>query len=272
MSRFYWCIILAAIAGLNATSPGKAQLPGSGNEIAKKAEGHKGGQHKPAAKPLPMVADSDGKKESQPDCGTPKECRAEKHDQDDLVAQQTAAKAAFDQANLLFWQTVIATIGVVAVIATLIFTHRATKAALRSVDLVVNSEKARLSLVIGPGVFDSSQNHLNFSFILHNVGRTAATLVETAIELSLSKAYSEFKPNNVVCHNTHIVSSHPHTVCKIPLSIMINCPLFITGYYKWSNMFEDRIYCDHFCYQVALKDNLLALQKIDTPDWPPDDV
>ena len=274
MLRSYRHFIIAAFLGLALTSPGQGQAPRGGNEITQKAQGRADGNQDAAAKPASLNRNKlDREKAGQPDCGTPKECRAEQREKDDLVAQQSAAKAATDQASLARWQTLIATIGVIAIIATLIYTHMATRSAIRAVEVMTQAEKAMLSIHVNSQVFQNNGTSVFFTMCLSNVGRTVATLIETNVSQSSSNNFADFKAENVKKHNLHILSAAaPCRVDQVQLFPQNEKPMFIVGYYKWTNQFENREYCDHFCCPVQLESGSLKLGTDEGIGWPADSV
>lgn len=271
MLRSYWCLIIAAFFSVAGLSTAYGQTATSSNEVAEKTKGTEGDKQETAASATFGTRLDNGKQFSEPDCGTPKECRAEQREKDDLIAQQTSAKAATDQANLLFWQTAIASIGVLAVIATLIYTHMATAAAVGAVALVTQAEKGMLSVSTGNGVFTAKDNAMGLNLFLSNVGKTAATLSETCFYQTSSNRFEDFSPSNVLKHNTYIIPNAPQSAVDfIPLYIEIGKPMLVVGYYKWQNSFEKREYCDYFCCGVTMENGTLLIIQVETDDWPPD--
>ena len=274
MFRSNWGFIFAAIIGIAIATSSYGQVPSGSNQIAQKAQGTKPAQKQSSTQPSGARTLNNGEKAGQPDCGTPKECRAEQREKDDLIAQQVAAKAAADQANLSRWQTAIASVGVLAVIATLIYTHLATRSAVRAVEVVTQAEKAMLSFNISRQAFEYNSNGVTFGLHLSNVGKTVATLIETSLAQSGSNDFAEFKPRNVKSNNLHILSSANATRADgIPLFPQPGSPMFLVGYYKWKNQFEKRIYCDHFCYPIRPDVNgQLEIGAEHAAGWPPDSV
>lgn len=271
MLRGYWGLIFAAYLASAAPSLSYATATANNDNLIHKNQMVKSSSKEAPAGTTVELTGDDRKLLSDTDCGTPRECRAEQREKDDLVAQQTAAEAASDQARLLFWQTIVGTMGVLVVIITLIYTHKATAAAISAVAVVTQAEKGMLSVTAGHIVFSSTDNATIFNLTLTNVGKTAATLFESCAYQTDSDKFQDFSPKNVQKHNTYIVPSAPHIgVNTFPLYVEIGKPMFVVGYYKWRNAFEKREYCDYFCCAVKMQGSQLVLQGSAGAGWPED--
>ena len=270
MLRSYRRIIFAAFIGLAVCSPGQSQSTGSGNKIAQEAKGGSGSKHEAPADAASTIANNlNGEQASEADCGTPKECRAEQREKDDLVAQQTAATAAAEQANLSKWQTFIATLGVLAVIATLIYTHRATSAALQSVNLLTVIERPHIGITIGEGVLIHGVGGIFFHFALTNSGRTTAILRETAFCIQPDPLFSNFKPMLTRKHNTFLpATTHDAFTQKIQVSPFFGERVYFSGYYEWDSEIRKKRSRDYFCVEIV--DGTLITKNALGEDWPPD--
>jgi hypothetical protein len=269
MLRSYRGFIFAALVGLATAASSYGQVPGGGNQVAQKTQGTKSAQQQSAPNPLGAGKIDNRKKASQPDCGTPKECRAEQHEKDDLIAQQVAAKAATDQASLSRWQTFIATVGVMAVIATLIYTHMATRAALGAVSGMQQVERARLAIGSGDDMVRQTSTGWIFDFVLSNTGKTTAILRESAFAISHSNVVSEFAPTLHERHNLMIASGDYALVHEILIGPFYGSSMYISGFYEWETVFGPKRYKDYFCYEVT-SPNSRKWRDATGNDWPPD--
>jgi hypothetical protein len=272
MLRSYRRIIFAAFIGLAVCSPGQSQSTGGGNKIAQEAKGGAKSQQNAAANAVATPGNNLNREESgQSECGTPKECRAEQRDKDDLIAQQSAAKAATDQASLARWQTLIATIGVIAIIATLIYTHMATRAAINSVSLITQIEGPRISMCVSPDLFRQTGTSAQFEFSIANAGRISAVLKESSIGVYSTKEFKNFTPSNVKKHNSTIPTGNiAVTLNHIDLFPIFGQKMLLQGYYEWTSALSEKPLRDYFSYAVIERHGGLGLEGAAGPDWPPD--
>ena len=97
------------------------------------------------ALPAPTV-----ERESEPPRSDERSAAAEQREKDDLVAQQSMARAADDMLYLSKWQLGLAIIGVIAIITTLLYTAKTANAAIEANNLnreaFINDQRAWLDV------------------------------------------------------------------------------------------------------------------------------
>lgn len=121
------------------------------------------------------------------DCGTSEECRAQQRDYSDLQAQWEAAKGAEGQLRFARWQTLIAGLGTVLVAIALIYTAKATTAAIeanrisREVYIAEHRPWIKVAITTAQPDFDVRSSaddiHVTFKMTLHNIGKSPAHIV-----------------------------------------------------------------------------------------------
>ncbi|MEP7222282.1 MAG: hypothetical protein ABI673_06395 [Novosphingobium sp.] len=179
---------------------------------------------------------------SRRDCDTIKECSAVQREKDELVAQQIAAKAATHQSDLAFWQTIVAGLGVVAVIATLFYSHQATKAATSAAAFFAHAERAYLAFAKGKSVAPKQGADHDFSAQIKNLGRTPAIIKSSRFMMSYASDYSNYHlaelktPVNPYCEPSQILT----------FDFKINNPdnkkIYLKAIVTYSNMFSDDVF------------------------------
>jgi hypothetical protein len=288
MFRSNWRIVFAFIGLLTLAAAVWSQTaPANSQKVEAGSNQATGNKQDSAAKPIAARNLPNGEHAVKPDCGTPKECRAEQRSKDDLVAQQLAAKAAADQARSSWWQTGVGAAGVILLILTVLYTHRATKAAVDAVTTLVGVERARISMIHRGSVttIDGVTGH--FQLGLLNVGRTTGILKETCIEGSQTGLFADFNPANIKKHNANIPTEGPAAVHALDFPLASDEFRFLVGYYKFSTIFSKRVLTDYFCLEIGDAelplppegaDATAAPQKHYVPviyrtdlDWPPDE-
>ena len=187
----------------------------------------------------------------KPECGAPKECRAEQREKDDLVAQQVAAKAAADQARSSWWQTGVGAAGVVLLILTVLYTHIATKAAVNAVATLVAVERARLAMNEINCITTKDGITGKFSLGVKNMGRSTAALREVCIQGSKTGLFKDFAPVKIDKHNSGIATEHFSLAGEFEFPLGDPGFAFIVGYYKFSTIFSKRLLTDYFCMEVC---------------------
>jgi hypothetical protein len=245
----YWRIILAVV-GLLAFG-GISQLQAAAGDSPKvEASANRSAQEKENSAANAVTPRVVGNREQavQPDCGTPKECRAEQRSKDDLVAQQLAAKSADSQRRAAWWQTGVGAAGVILLILTVIYTHLATRAAINSVKTLIAVERARVSVPATGVVNTKDGKTATFSLSVRNSGRTAGTLRETSIGCSKTGLFKDFVPQNVKKQNT-LIPKDGAVVDTLEFGLGGD-NRFIVGYYKFSTIFSTKLVTDYFCYEI----------------------
>lgn len=104
----------------------------SRHTIQSSAEQKSNDDQQPSYPVATLKALRDAENAGEADCGTSEECRAKQRDYADLQAQWEAAKAAQGQLIFARWQTGIAAVGTLLVAIALIYTGKATTAAIEA--------------------------------------------------------------------------------------------------------------------------------------------
>lgn len=282
MFRSSRLIIFAIIGWLTLTPSAASQLaPASSQKVETSANSAADQKQSRTTKTVGSRNFGNREQTVKSDCGTPKECRSEQRDKDDLIAQQIAAKAAADQARSSWWQTGVGAAGVILLILTVAYTHLATKAAVNAVSTLIGVERARISLchIGGTTTFDGSA--ASFILALLNNGRTAGVLKESCVQGSATGLFADFEPTNIMKHNTVISMDKPVHFRDFEFTLNDEANKFLVGYYKFSTIFSKRIYTDYFCLEVGelelpLEGDGLVQRVVSTTyrtdlDWPPDE-
>lgn len=251
--------LLTALASSQAAYSGQVeQAP-----TERSAENKAGTANQPAA----PGAMPDREEAGQADCGTPKECRAEQRERDDLIAQQTSAQAAAHQASLAVWQTILLALGTIAVIATLIYTHSATKAALKGVWHLQNSERARLACGLGSAAIIHGVNSAQMRLMFDNFGRTGAIVKEVAHLVMDDNKFISFKNPTVNTHNWIIAAGSSMIVDTIDIPPP-SSGKFVGGYCKYLTVFSKELVVDYFCHRLLAE--FPYMENAHGQDWPSD--
>lgn len=124
------------------------------------------------------------------DCGASEECRAKQRDYADLQAQWEAAKGAEGQLRFARWQTFIAGFGTVLVAVALLYTAKATTAAIEanriSREAYFADQRPWIAFdakLNGPITYGVNGCSISFEFTLSNVGKTPAMHTDVSYEI-----------------------------------------------------------------------------------------
>ena len=252
MSRSYWLKVFAFV-GLISLAFGSGTLKataGDSPKIETGANRSAANEQRSAGNAIAARNVGDRKNAVKSDCGTPKECRAEQRQKDDLVAQQTVAQAAVSQRNAAWWQTGVGAAGVMLLILTVIYTHLATSAAINSVKTLIAVERARIAIQENDPVTTSDGKSAAFRMFLSNDGRSAGVLRETCITHSKTGLFKDFIPENVKKQNKLIPMKAANLFDTFSFDLSETAK-FIVGYYKFSTIFSDKLVTDYFCFELG---------------------
>jgi len=247
--------VAALIGCLIFASGGHAQntqrVAGGSPKVESAANGATAQNESNATEAVSQAGAPKGKNAVQADCGTPKECRAEQRDKDDLIAQQTAADAAVSQRNAAWWQTGIGAAGVILLILTVIYTHLATRAAIDSVSTLVAVERGQLSISNNPNICRTDGIKTTFDVRLGNSGRTTAALREVCAVGSTTGLYADFVPKNIKKFNTVVAPGANEIYHSLQFDTGDPDFAYVVGYYKYTTIFSHKVITDYFCFEVG---------------------
>ena len=162
------------------------KAPAPKSKAAKKPASQKA----PAAKPAP-AAPVKKKRPAEPTCDT--RCQtAQEREKDDLKAQQAMAVSAAEIITVSWWQFGAGVLGILLLIGTLCYTHKAAKEAKRAaqagIDAVAamrHSERAYVTISHKPPglTLQAKSGFATFTIEVKNHGRTPATVTDVLIHL-----------------------------------------------------------------------------------------
>lgn len=281
MLRSYRRAIVAALVGIIFSSAAYSQAgPAAGSQqVDANSQGATNNKRDGASKAALQARVIERKKPIEPECGTPKECRSEQREKDDLIAQQAAAQAAVSQRDAAWWQTGIGAAGVIMLILTIIYTHRATRAAIDSVSTVIGIERGSLCINTN-SVCSTDGQTTTFQMQLSNVGRTSAVLRQICLQGSKTGLFSDFVAVSPQKHNLALAPSCSDSIDKLKFPVNDSDHSYVCGYYKYSTIFSKKILTDYFCFKIlpAPVDERGVVITGQVPcefqldgDWPPDE-
>jgi hypothetical protein len=144
MFRGYWLAIIAV--GLTANPVLAQQGPTAGAPVKKVESGNPANSGNPPAFPVVILQTPDQTKDAEA-----REAQSDKHEAEDLAAQQEGAEASDRSATATQWQVIpawwqafLATIGAGALIYSLYLNRKATTAAVKSADAAIRSVDAAI--------------------------------------------------------------------------------------------------------------------------------
>ena len=157
-----WCLIVTLIGYVTlvvyagfAQPERRPPVTESGQAIQGRTYRGADRQQRPSLMPGWLLAIEAGEKASAADCGDAKECRAEQRNYSDLRAQWHAAEGAHGQLYFARWQTWLGGAGTVLIFFALLFSARATKAAVKSNkiarDTYIADQRLWVAVTISPG-------------------------------------------------------------------------------------------------------------------------